>query len=54
MNRWTEKAHFSQLNTEVKNYEEMDKKGDMLLVKRLSKFQCKCLNVNLLINLLFK
>ena len=39
---------------EMKNFEEMNKKSDMLLVQRLSKIQCKCLNVNVFINLLFK
>ena len=38
----------------MKNFEEMNKKSDMLLVQRLSKIQCKCLNVNVFINLLFK
>ena len=39
---------------EMKKFEEMNKKSDMLLVQRLSKIQCKCLNVNVFINLLFK
>ena len=45
---------FSGTKMEMKNFEEMNKKSDMLLVQRLSKIQCKCLNVNVFINLLFK
>ena len=44
------KPHFSlnsTTTTEMKNNAKMDEKGDMLLVQRLSKLQCKCLNVNL-------
>ena len=45
---------FSGTKMEMKNFEEMNKKSDMLLVQRLSKIQCKCLYVNVFINLLFK
>ena len=44
------KPHFSlnsTTTTEMKNNAKMDEKGDMLLVQRLSKLQCKCFNVNL-------